>query len=399
MGIKYLGKFLRDKCGGFQPPSNLQSLKGKVIVVDVSIYLYKYAIISRLMESMYIMISTFLKYGIIPVFVFDGKPPKEKKDTLKTRREKRRQAWERYDELVRIMEDEEDKSDENRKQELQLEIAMVKKKTVTIKPDEISQVKGLLDAFGVKYLEAPGEADTLCAYLVHIGAAYACMSDDMDMFAYGCPRILRFVNIHKSTGEMYHLEEILAKLGLSLVEFRRLCILSGTDYNGAVGTAAAATEGYADGTADDTANEFEVMDKNNNINCYGDDDEKRRWMQNGSMIYTIYDQIIEEKTSGILNEEVDDSQSQNNFEENFEEENSVKEECIEADADDDNASDDDKSTASTKYRKIYTMFDIMTNTEEYHPALIPYKDLQMEIVRPPDIHEVEKIMKPNHFYF
>ena len=38
---------------------------------------------NALLENFYLMISIFREYNIIPLFVFDGKPPKEKNDLLK----------------------------------------------------------------------------------------------------------------------------------------------------------------------------------------------------------------------------------------------------------------------------------------------------------------------------
>ena len=59
---------------------------------------------------------------------------------------------------------------------------------VKITKRDINAVKQLLDAYGIMHREATGEADELCAALVINKVAYACLSEDTDMFAYGCPR-------------------------------------------------------------------------------------------------------------------------------------------------------------------------------------------------------------------
>jgi 5'-3' exonuclease len=67
--------------------------------------------------------------------------------------------------------------------------------------------------------------------MLHTGQAYACMSDDMDMFAYGCVRVLRHFSLIKHNVLMYDLYNILTDLQMNIQEFRQILILSGTDYN------------------------------------------------------------------------------------------------------------------------------------------------------------------------
>ena len=64
--------------------------------------------------------------------------------------------------------------------------------------------------------------------------AYACLSDDMDLFVYGCPRILRYFSMMNQTVVYYDLQEILESLGMQQEIFKNITILSGTDYNNQV---------------------------------------------------------------------------------------------------------------------------------------------------------------------
>jgi hypothetical protein len=57
------------------------------------------------------------------------------------------------------------------------------------------------------------------------------MSDDTDMFVYGCPRVLRHLNLMDETVTMYDMSKILNMLGITMTEFRQICVVSGTDYN------------------------------------------------------------------------------------------------------------------------------------------------------------------------
>ena len=61
---------------------HMSNLSGKKIAVDISIYLYKYESENALLENMFMMLSIFRHYNIIPVFIFDGKPPAEKMELL-----------------------------------------------------------------------------------------------------------------------------------------------------------------------------------------------------------------------------------------------------------------------------------------------------------------------------
>jgi len=71
----------------------------------------------------------------------------------------------------------------------------------------------------------------LCSKMVIDGTAYACMSDDMDLFMYGCPRILKRLDLLSTTVDYYDLDSILKTLNVSFKDFKQICVLSGTDYN------------------------------------------------------------------------------------------------------------------------------------------------------------------------
>ena len=98
MGIKYLNKYLQSNCSNSIKQISLHDLRNKRIVIDTSIYLYRFLGEKALLENFYLMISIFREHNIIPLFVFDGKPPKEKYDLLEKRKkaivEKRRATLE-----------------------------------------------------------------------------------------------------------------------------------------------------------------------------------------------------------------------------------------------------------------------------------------------------------------
>jgi 5'-3' exonuclease len=227
MGIKHLNRYLTNQCSEKSiSKCSFAEIRNKIVVVDTSIYLYKFVESNSLVEGIYSMISVFRKYGIIPLFVFDGKPPPEKTELLEKRRKEKQQAEEKYNILkTRMTETAEQEP------ELLTELESLKKRFVRIRYADIQMAKNIMTAYGISYIESCGEADQLCAYLVRKNYAWACVSDDMDMFLYGCNRVIRHLSILNHTGILYNTESILEELGMDFAEFRDIMVLSGTDYN------------------------------------------------------------------------------------------------------------------------------------------------------------------------
>jgi len=243
MGIQYLNRLFREKCELSASNANANNasnanntikqipfadLKGKRIAIDASIYMYRYVAENTLIESMFQMISLFKKNEIIPIFVFDGKPPIEKKELIKFRREEKVQYEQQFNELQQKLKE---VRDHEERRDLNGELDSLRKKFVRLRNEDIAQVKNLLTLYGVNYCEADGEADQLCAKLVLAEEVYARLSEDMDLFVYGCPRVLRYISLLNSTFVEYNLSRILECLQLTFKEFKEICVISGTDYN------------------------------------------------------------------------------------------------------------------------------------------------------------------------
>ena len=237
MGIPRLNRFLMDNCTKQSiSKKDLSCFSGKTIVVDTSIYLYKFISENALFENMYLLISIFKYNNITPIFVFDGKPPVEKKETLENRRIEKNKAEKKYKELKKELDIiEKNTNNSNKliedKKELYIELDALKKKFIRIKDDDILQIKELMNSYGIIYYEAEGEADKLCAQLVINKHAWACLSDDMDLFVYGCTRVIRHISLLNHTVIFYNIQSILRELNISMRDFKEIMILSGTDYN------------------------------------------------------------------------------------------------------------------------------------------------------------------------
>ena len=227
MGIKYLNRFLQENCKESIKKIGLNDLSGKKIVIDTSIYMYRYLGENALLENIYLMIGIMRRYNIIPLFVFDGKPPKEKEELLKERKKNKKIAEQKYKDLENKLN--EDNADINEK--IQEEMNQLKKEFIRLHHTDIENVKLLIQALGVSYIDAPGEADKLCAKLVNKNMAYACLSEDMDMFVYGCKRVLRYLSLLNKTVIQYEMKDILIELDMTFNDFKSICVISGTDYN------------------------------------------------------------------------------------------------------------------------------------------------------------------------
>jgi len=229
MGIQYLNKFLLDNC---QKSSirkiHLQELRYKTIAIDTSIYLYKFVSDNTLIESLYLLISILKKYAITPVFIFDGKPPIEKRDLLLQRRLQKQDAEKKYLEMKSLIETTDNIEDI---QKLQSELDSLKRQFTSISNEDIENSKKVMEYYGVKYYVATGEADTLIAYLVKTNKVWGCLSDDMDMFVYGCSRVYRHISLLNHTVIYYDTKAILNDLEMTSKEFCEIMVLSGTDYN------------------------------------------------------------------------------------------------------------------------------------------------------------------------
>ncbi len=222
MGIKLLNKFLNIHAPKGIKSVHLSQFYGKKICIDSMIYIYKFLSEDGLLEKMYLMGIIFKKYNIIPIFIFDGKPPKEKYDEIQKRNEKRSEALLEYEEKIKKLDI---KNPNDRK-----ELIRLKRQTIRVRRTHIISVQELISSMGFKYLIADGEADVLCAKLIHSKKVDACLSDDMDMFAYGCNKVLRHLSLLKHKVLLYDFKTIINTLNINKTDFTWLCCLSGSDY-------------------------------------------------------------------------------------------------------------------------------------------------------------------------
>ena len=330
MGVRYLNGIIKSKCARAISHQSLRNYSGHTIVVDTSIYIHKYLGENALMESMYFMMAQFRYFSITPIFIFDGVPPTEKRDVIQSREHVRQLAVTKYQEATQEMHRhlnfngvhvESDSSStilnnnnntnsnsnsNNKITVLERKLRTLKKRFVRANACEISDLKRLMRSFNMRYIESEGESDLLCAHIVKCGLAYACMSDDMDMFLYGCPRVMRHVNLWHGTCVEYRLESILEGLGVTLEGFRMICVLSGTDYSEKCHSSTVDTAAAADAKPNHNRGERSWRDRiylSDIIDCYhefikcrdNDGVDFYTWMKNANDIDDDDDVDVEQQ--------------------------------------------------------------------------------------------------------
>lgn len=251
MGIRGLNTYLHSKCDNARsivPNTPLDNFRNKTIVVDTSIYMYKYASVESLLGNMYKLITMLQYYKIRPLFIFDGKPNVLKSNTLKKRRIIRRNAQNKCEQLSNYIKSVEhdmsmcdlttvvepdmsmDSDNHVKLKDAQTQLRNLRQTATRIHSTDVDKVKELISACGETHYTAVAEADELCSQLVLNNIAWGCLSDDMDMLLYGCPYVLRNVDLRTHTVQLYILDHILSDLHLTHSQFVQICVLSGTDY-------------------------------------------------------------------------------------------------------------------------------------------------------------------------
>lgn len=222
MGIRMLNKYLLEYSVNAMKQRTLSELKGKKVAIDVSIFLYQFKGKGGLIENMCKMITQFQQYKITPIYVFDGTPPEEKFDLLNKRDTFKKASKDKCISIVETLNTSNNLSDSERSVLID-QLSAEQKKCLRITNANIREVKKLMTIMGAPYIEADGEADELCVYLVRKNIAWACLTQDMDMFVYGCSRVLRNYNMEEGTFTLYTMSSILDNLRMTQCEFTEIC--------------------------------------------------------------------------------------------------------------------------------------------------------------------------------
>ena len=245
MGIKNLKTILQNFCENYSKTKNLKEYKGQILAVDSSIFIYKSLYNnSDVLDGMTRNILRFLKNGIIPYFVFDGKPPEEKNEILESRKERKNNLIKKKNIIENTINEKKNNSqnlndiainddinyDTMHIDELEEELERVNKSIININSEHFELIYELLDYFGIPYIIANGEGETFCSKLYLNGKVSGIISEDSDVLVNGGKVFIRGFNPIKNSVEEYNLDIILNNLEIDYYQFIDLCILCGCDY-------------------------------------------------------------------------------------------------------------------------------------------------------------------------
>jgi flap endonuclease-1 len=234
MGIKDLSKFLINNSPGAITICKREDYYGKIIAIDANHLIYQSTIAvcnsKDLVNSQGISTShlqvilkkviAYIKHGIIPVFVFDGKYPKAKQYTIDLRRKNREKAKEKLKKA---------KEENNEK-----EIIKFKKRSFHPSTEQMLMCKEMLYYLGIPIINAPFEAEAQCVDLFKNGKVWAVASDDMDVLTFGGDLIRSLKFSGKEKPRKYSIKTALKELELTMDQFIDLCILFGCDYSSTI---------------------------------------------------------------------------------------------------------------------------------------------------------------------
>jgi|TARA_B110000971_G_scaffold177587_2_gene183290 flap endonuclease-1 len=232
MGIKNLTSLIKKHSPDSIQHVGLYTMKDRRVAIDTSIFLYKSLINVRYngdylknkdgkiishIQGLYYKTVQYLSMGVTPIYIFDGKPPPEKRECIQERINKSEKNKEKM------------KVTDNLQEKQNLE-----KGSIRIKKEYIDDLKKLFSLMGVSYIHADGEAEAYASELCRIGYVDAVVTEDMDTLAYGCPVLIRSC-IDKSIKRpdaitTFNFQKIIEDLKLTHDEFIDLCILCGCDY-------------------------------------------------------------------------------------------------------------------------------------------------------------------------
>lgn len=212
---------------------HLSVFSGLTIGIDISTYLYKYICNGNsLYRSISKQVNTLHSNGIVPLYVFDGTPPIDKKNTIMERTERHESSIINY---KTVLDQQKLIYGEGLTEEQLLNISIElreAKRHIQVKPtkENIANVKEMLTFLGVRWMVANTESDILLSQLFKSGTINAIMSEDYDTLPFGCNLYIRDYS-HDATVTVYRLPVILKLLKLTYEQFVDLCILAGCDYS------------------------------------------------------------------------------------------------------------------------------------------------------------------------
>ncbi len=228
-------------------PVSLADLSGRSVAIDAFNTLYQFLssirqpdgtplmdrdgrVTSHLSGLLY-RTASLLETGIMPVYVFDGVPPKLKSKTIEARRAVKMEAEGEWKKAL---------AEGDMKRALSMA-----SRTSRVDRDMVTESEALLDALGVPWLVAPGEGEAQMSRMVSDGRVWAGASQDYDALLFGTTNLVRNLTLagkrrlpsgktQEVVPEVVSLGEVLSSLGVTREQLVDMAVLIGTDFNDGV---------------------------------------------------------------------------------------------------------------------------------------------------------------------
>ncbi len=232
MGIKSLTSSIKKEAPESIIHENLYKLSGKKVAVDASLIIYQNLLnignrplfknstgkITNHLSGLFYKIVNYISLNIELIFIFDGKPPSIKSDTIKDRKNKSDSAKVKMNNSC----NQEDKD-------------KYEKSSIRLSKEMIDDVKKLLNLMGISYIHpSVGEGEAYAAELCRIGFVDYVLTEDMDTIVYGCPKLITNCKDktikRKDIISIFDYNKIISGFNLTHDQFVEFCILCGCDY-------------------------------------------------------------------------------------------------------------------------------------------------------------------------
>jgi 5'-3' exonuclease len=270
MGLSGFLSFIKKKVPNVIHKEHISIYAYQRVFIDISGYIYRYMYsygkekhrwIAAVIELLY----SFKDNKVIPVPVFDGKPPSEKNEELKERKQKRdtlssrsanlSYALEEYkkrnkdssitsillEELARLdrrgqrivsllSSSRSERISVNDIDQLEQVLNNITRQCIHVTEEDINNLKEVLTAVGINWLQSPSESETYCSFLIRNNLGSALVSCDSDCLAHLVPDLI--INIDPSGYcSRIELDQLLEELSITKSQMVDYAILMGCDYN------------------------------------------------------------------------------------------------------------------------------------------------------------------------
>lgn len=283
MGLHAVSGFLKSKFPSLYHKEHISLFAHQRIFLDIAGFLVRYIAINgtednRWINGMIGLSTTLIRNGVLPFFVFDGQAPKAKAEEQQERRAKRKERLDRANALLDAVEsyrkncatDEQlallykesssivakqssskvpnllarskqqtvtmnvtsdSKFDNCVLEELNKNARTWKIQSSSLKEEDYKFLKQLFTACGVGWIQAPGESESYCCWLVRNDFGTAVASHDTDCIAYRADIIITDIDGRSGDITFMNLQELLDAFELDVNQLVDFGILVGCDYN------------------------------------------------------------------------------------------------------------------------------------------------------------------------